>query len=204
MVPKTPLVHPQRYFEAHLDPLIPGLSVFALNYIGAILLLYAVIRLLLARTENVPPQLVGAFRDILITTVVIGAIVALIGLLVVAAIMHYLGGGADAESSFTDTVSVAAWSYAPELISVPIMYLVARIQLAEFALDATDPQRFINDVEAIEGATGVPGILVSLGVVAWSVFILAKGTAGVHAVDLQRTILPALLIGIGSLVLRLT
>lgn len=207
MGPKSPLVRPREYFETRLEPLGPGLGVFALYIVGMAIFSYAVIRLVFAQVENLPPEgqraMARALPQVLGTFVVILVVTAVIGLLVVAAIMHVFSASAESDGSFADAIAVAGWAYAPDVLAVPVNYLLAWRYARGLTLDGSDPETLVAQVESLQAPTGIAEGLLALVVVAWSVYILAYGTAGTHDADIEQTILPALLVGVGSLLFRL-
>lgn len=199
MAPRTPLLHPREYFEHRSDALVTGSVVFALHVIGSVLLLLALIYTLLGRAEGLPPEAWDAVWGVVPPFLLFFVAVAVGSLLLVAAVMHFVVGG---DGSYGDAVAVAGWSYAPELLSIPVDYLIAQYRLAGVSFDGSDPARFTAELEALEEPTGIGDALLALIVVGWSVHILAKGTAGSHGVDVGKAIAPALLIGVVSFVLR--
>lgn len=207
MSPSTPLLRPLAYFEARSDPLGPSLAVFGGYVLGMVVFIWAILRLFIAQIENLPPEGQQAFSrvfpQVLGSFVGIFVVVSLIGLAVVAAIMHYGSGGSETAGSYGDAIAVAGWAYAPNLLALPVQYLLAWFHVRSLTLDGSDPRMLAAQVEAIQQPTGGAEILVTLVVVIWSVYILARGTAGTHEVDDARTILPALLVGAGSFVMTL-
>ena len=202
MAPKTPLLDPHTYFDAYRDPFIAGMAVWLAHVIGWMIAIFAILRLFISRIEGLPP---GAGREVyreFVPMVFLFAILAVLALLVVAGIMHTLSRYAGGTGSFGDALAVAGWSYAPDLIELPITYLAAWWQMRDMRLDASEPQQFLPEVEAAIEPTGGLMILTSLGVVVWSVYILAKGTAATHELPVGKTIWPALLIGFGAFVFR--
>lgn len=200
--PRTPLLSPETYFDRHPNPVLPGLGVFAAYALGTVVGLYAAVSLLLGRIENAPPALERAMNDVLGTLAVLTLVIAVIALLVVAAVMHYLVGGSGTDGTYGDAVAVAGWAYAPDAISVPINYLLLRRDLSRQSFDGSDPEVLQAQLEAMQDPSGVGSLVVVVFAVGWSVYILAGGTAGTHDVDLGTAVGPALLVGIGSLLLN--
>lgn len=202
MPPKTPLFRPKAYFERARDPVIGGLGVFVLYVIGSIVGFGAIASLVLGQIDDPPAGLRSAMTELFLLTAIISIVVAVIALLVVAGIMHLFTSGPDAEGSFWDAIGVAGWAYAPEIASLPLLYLYARWRIGQLSIDGSDPELAVQQMESLQDPSGV-GLLITLGVVAWSVYILAKGTSGTHDVDVGKALLPALLIGVGSFLLSL-
>lgn len=207
MSPRTPLLRPLEYFETRPDPLGSGLVVFGIYVLGMAVFIYAVLRLFMAQIENLPTEGQRAFSrvlpEVLGTFVGLFVVLSVIALAVVAAIMHYGSGGPETAGTYGDAIAVAGWAYAPNLLALPVQYLLAWYDARSLTLDGSDPQVLSAQVEALQQPTGPGEILVTLLVVVWSVYILARGTAGTHEIDDARTILPALLVGIGSFLMSL-
>lgn len=202
-MPSTPLISPYTYFKTHDNPLAIGLLVFAVSLVGTILLVVANIQLVLAQTEDLPSEAVQVINSVLGMTVIALLFVAVFSLLLVAAIMHYGSGGSETDGTLLSAVGVAGWSYAPDLLALPIDYLLTRYYIRDMTFDGSDAQTFAAELEALDGTLGLLDGLLALGIVVWSVYILAKGTAGTHDLSVEDTIVPALVIGIGSLLFRL-
>lgn len=198
-----PLLRPEAYFDRHPNPLPAGLGVFALHVVGTIVLVYAAVSLLLARIENAPAALESAMYDAMGTVVVISLVIFVVALLVVAGIMHHLVGGSDTDGTFGDAIAVAGWSYSPEVVSLPVDYLLMRREFDRLSFDGSDPAVLQSQLEAAQDPTGLGSTIVLLLTVAWSVYILAKGTAGTHDVDVRTALGPAVVVSLGSLVLAL-
>ena len=202
MSPRTPLLRPQSYFERHPSPLAPALGVFAVYVIATLVMLYALVSLLLAQIQDAPAGLERAMYEHLGTFVLVYLVIAFVALLLVAGIMHFLSGG-ESDGTFGDAVAVAGWAYAPEAIALPIIFLNTRREISQLSFDGSDPQVLATQFEAVEDPTGIVPLFITLCVVVWSVFILAKGTAGTHGVDVAKTLWPALLVGFSSLLFSL-
>lgn len=198
MPPMAPLFNPEEYFASRGSTLLSGLAVFALNVIGTILVIWLTAQLLVNRMNSLPPGLDRALFNVIGTMAIVIVVVSLIALLVIAAIMHVPARG---DGTFVDAMAVAGWSYAPDVIVLPISFLVARWRIRQLPTNLST-REFTTQVQMIESSIGVPDVVISLFVVGWSVYILAKGTAGTHDVDVRKTIVPALVIGVGSLILR--
>lgn len=195
--PFTPLVRPREYFENRDDALRPGLSVFA-AYVALIgVFMYAVLRLFKANIVNAPPAFESALNDAFGTIFLMVIIISVLALLSISAVLHWLTGGSDRIGPFRETVAVAAWAYAPNILSLPVDYLLYRYDLAGVTFDGSNPAAIEAQMEALQrGAAGWPSILLSALVVLWSVYILAYGTAGTHDIAVSRAVLPSGLIGL--------
>lgn len=195
--PFTPLVRPREYFEQRDDALRPGLGVFA-AYVALIgVFMYAVLRLFTANVVNAPPAFESALTDAFGTIFLLVIVISVLALLSIAAVMHWLTGGSERIGPFRETVAVAAWAYAPNVLSLPVDYLLFRYELSGVTFDGSNPATLQAQVEALRrGAAGWPSILLSVLVVLWSAYILAYGTAGTHDIAVSRAALPAGLIGL--------
>lgn len=207
MAPLSPLFSPQAYFADRLDPLPSGLGVYGLYVLATAGFFYAVLQLFIAQIQDLPPDGQRALTHALpqVFGAIVGSFVvlSLVALLVTAAIMHYAIGGPESAGSFRDAVAVAGWAYAPDILALPVRYLLAWFDARAITLDGSDPAVLSAQIEAVQQPSGGMAFLVTVVVIAWSVYVLARGTAGTHEVDGSRTVLPALLIGLGALVLSL-
>lgn len=203
MAPTGPLINPERYFEQHPDPLRPALAVFVAYVVGSLGALYAGKELLLAHVENPPEGFEEALNWAVFDVAFFTVLFSVIGLPLVAALMHYVGGGTEGDGTFRDTLAVAGWAYAPNLLALPVGYLLLRREITNAALDAADPQALLRQFESIEAATGIGSLLLLLAVTTWSVYILAWGTVGTHDIDDTRPRKVSLFIGVVSFVLGL-
>ena len=199
---RTPLLRPKSYFEPHLYPLAPALGVFTVYVIATLVTIYALVSLLLVQIQDGTAGLERAMYDYLGTVILVYLVIAFVALLLVAAILHFLSGG-ETDGTFGDAVAIAGWAYAPDVIVLPIIYLDARREISQLSFDGSDPQVLATQFEAIEDPTGIVPLLITLCVVVWSVYILAKGTAGTHVVDVAKTLWPGLLVGFGPLLFAL-
>lgn len=206
MAPRTPLYRPREYFERHPDPIVPWLGAFGVYLAASAVFSYAVVRLFFSRIENLPPEgrraLDRALPEAMGRILVILLVVALVSLLVVAAVVHLLSGGSG-DGSFADAAAVAGWAYAPDALSLPVKYAVAWYHVRDVTLDGSDPAALAARAEQVEALTGPVDALLALVVVGWSVYVLAYGVAGTHDLDVSETAGAAVLVGIGSLLLRL-
>ena len=80
-----------------------------------------------------------------------------------------------------------------------MIYRLFWFRTRDTTFDGSDPGDFAADLDTVE-FVGAPEVLVTVAAIAWSVYILAKGTSATHDVELAATLGPALLIGIGALV----
>ncbi|WP_435348828.1 YIP1 family protein [Haloarchaeobius sp. HRN-SO-5] len=201
MVPYTPLVRPKEYFEGRRDVLMPAMGVFAVYVVGGVLLMNALVNTLVAQIERPPAGLDAALNQVMGTVVFMSVIIAIVALLVVAAIMHYLSGSGQF-GAFSDAVAVAGWAYAPNAIFIPLQYGYARNQIRQLSFDGSDPAVLARQFEAVQSQFTAVSMVLHLLIVAWSVYILAKGIAGTHDCTVDETIGPALLVGVGALVMQ--
>lgn len=201
--PRTPLVRPREYFEHRDDALRPALAVFA-AYLGLIgVFMYAMLRLLRANVVDAPPAFESALTDAFGTLFLAVGVVSVLALLSIAAVIHWLTGGSDRIGPFRDTLAVAAWAYAPDVLSLPVNYLLFRYGRSGVTIDGSTPTTLDAQQLLQHGAAQWPTILVPGLVVLWSVYILAYGTAGTHDVAVSRAALPAGLVGLVAFLLSL-
>lgn len=207
MSPVSPLFRPYEYFDTRPEPLASGLVVFGLYVLGTAAFVYAVIRLFVGQIENLPPEgqraLSRVVPEVFGAFVGLFVVLAVVAVVLIAAVMHYAIGGPETAGTFADAVAVAGWAYAPDVLTIPVRYLLAWYHAQTLTLDGSDPEVLSAQVEAAQQPSGGVELLLTLIVIAWSVYILARGTAGTHDVDDSRTILPALLVGLGALVMSL-
>lgn len=182
--PRTPLLFPGRYFERTDDPLPSGLAVFAVYLVGTTAYTYLVFQHVLDSFLSRPVGLERAIGSYLPTTLFFAAVSSCVALLVVAAVLHFGSGRIEARrGEFRDAVAVAGWGYAPNVLVLPVAYLYVREQLEGLTLRASDLDSVSAEVEAVQSATGEVHLLLTLVVVAWSVYVLGYGIAATHDVD---------------------
>lgn len=202
MPPKTPLVDPSNYFAQRTNVLTEGSLVFGFHLLGDLLLLFLVIRALLQRIDVTVPS--DAWMTVLGPVVLVSVVFYLVAWLVVAAIMHYLSGGSDTAGSYTDALAVTGWAYAPEVLVLPLNWLLVRREIAELRLEGESVGAVIAELEAVQnGMFGLPDLVILLAVTVVSVYILAFGVAATHDVPVPKALGPAAIVGIGSIVLAL-
>ena len=199
MPPRTPLIYPKEYFESRTNYVRPGLGAFLLYAIGSIAFVFLIVRLVIARAEDLPDGTATEAYNLLWESVALLFFGMVIGLLVVAAIMHFLGGWGSREGRFGDSVAVAGWAYIPDLLAAAVIYVLFWFRTRDTTFDGSDPEALAADLDTVE-FVGAPEAVVMIAAIAWSVYILAKGTSATHDVELAATLGPALLIGIGALV----
>lgn len=202
MAPNTPIIHPTTYFETQHSALPASVIVVATYIVLSLLVKFATTRLILDHTANLPPGFDPMRESIVISVIVSTALFTIIMLVGSTAIMHY-GSSGTMDGSFTDTLAVAGWAYAPHALAMPLSYLYTRATIPS-TIDASDPETFEAHFAAAQvDEYGVVPILTLAIVCAWSIYILTYGTAGSHDIDRRDTILPALLIGLGAFALGL-
>ena len=201
MSPKTPLRRPYEYFEDKLHPLASGVFVFLGHLLVDLVSFGLIFWLFLSQIENAPASFTNALGELLFGFLIMSVIIYVLAWLIVGAIMHLLSGG---EGSYTDALGVAGWAYAPEIITAPVSMVIAWRYVQGLDLDWENQAQFRAEIEAIESASHDPlAVLIVFVVVLWSVYILAKGTAATHEVPVSKTVLPAVLVGVGSLALTI-
>ncbi|MGQ3411631.1 Yip1 family protein [Natrinema sp. LN54] len=202
MPPRTPLFDPGGYFSARENARRDGLLAFALFGAANLVFIYAVVRLVFDQVTGLPQGVRSQAFSIVIPMTAFSLVIAW---LVVAAVMHWLGGSGSSTGTFGDALAVAGWAYVPDLLGLPLKYLFARSKIESLSIDATDPSQFAAEVEAVQAELGlaVVPLLVQVVAVGWSVYVLAGGTAETHDVSLESAAGAAALIGIGSVTLTL-
>lgn len=204
MSPRTPLLDPEGYFTDRPDPFLIGAGVLALHVIVDLALVSLLIDFMLSEIDGITAAERSQVRSELNRILFLAIIVYLIAWLVVAAVMHFGVGGSSAEGTYGDALGVAGWAYAPEVLAAVPTYLYARQVIGDLSLDASEPGALEAEAEALAaGATSGPLVVLLLVVTVWSVYILAKGVSETHNVALGRAMLPAVVVGVGSILLTL-
>ncbi len=196
-----PLVYPREYFSK-VDPLSQGALLFLGYFVATILLFMVTLQLLLSRIENAPTGLTGQVFGQLLGVIFFTFIIMLIAWIVVAAVMHFVGG-ASGDGSFEDALGLAGFAYAPELLTMPIGMAFIWLETRDLRFDGSDPAEMARQVDELQAHAFGPGLLLTLLVTVWSVFILARGIQGTHDADSQSAWTAALIVGIGSILLTL-
>lgn len=203
MAPRTPLFAPHQYFKSTQSPLIYGVFVFSGYVIGSVLAVWLIAFWLLDSVENPP---VGINRELFSLVPLLFVVTVLFGiaaLLLIAAVMHYFLPTKHS-GTFGQAVAVAAWAYAPNLVSLPIQVGWGWYQIRDVTFDTDDPARFAEKAEAyVDSLSTVPDLVLTVAVIGWSVWILTDGIRATHEVDRSDAIIPALIVGGGSLVLAI-
>ena len=203
MSPRTPLVDSRAYFESRSRPLASALGVFSIYVLIEFAAVVWLAFWLLGRAEDLPQAAYQAMWGLIPGMFVGYIVVVILAISVVTVIMHYWGS-AGKDGSLSHTLAVAGWSYAPNLLAVPISLAWTRYDLRTLTIDGSDPATFQAEIDRIsQDITGVVDFGIELVVIGWSVVILAHGVAAIHDVDTSQTWPPAILIGIGALLLSL-
>lgn len=194
------MLYPRRYFERVDDPLSHGLTVFAVYFVGTVALAYLSVRGVFQRIPDPPAGLEQQLSGLLFVTALFAAVIACIALLLIAAVMHYGSGvSPDDRGEYRDAVAVAGWAYAPNAIALPVSYLLVRRKLRQLSFDATSPEALEAELQAVQSPNGLQ-VALTLAVVAWSVYILAYGTAETHDADPRETLVLAAVVGVFAFV----
>jgi len=202
--PRTPLLKPHEYFTATERPLETGIGVLVSHYVADMVVFFFVAQLILRQVTDLPSGVSDWLTRLLVITALVAIFVYALAWLIVAGVMHVWLGGRESEAAFRDALAVAGWSYAPEVLTAPLALAIAWNQLRDLALDGSDPERLSEQIEAAESLTTDPlGIALLLFITAWSIYILARGTAATHDVPASEAFLPALFVGIGSILLAI-
>lgn len=203
MPPRTPLLKPHEYFTTTERPLETGVGVLVLHYVADMVVLFLVVQLVVRQATGLPSGAVDQLTRFLVITTFLAILIYAVAWVIVAGVMHVWVSSADgSDAQFTDALAVAGWAYAPEVLTAPLALGVVWNNIRGLSLDASDPERLSEQVEAAESLAGDPlGLLLLLFVTAWSVYILARGVAGTHDVPVGTALGPALVVGLGSLIL---
>lgn len=203
MSPLTPLVDPSGYFDDRSNPLPRGALIFGLYALTQVLFVYSVMQLLLEQIDGLDAGLRSQLSSQLTLVVLFGLVGVVIAWLVVAGVMHVLAGSGT--GTFGDALGVAGWAYVPEIVTLPLSYYFARSEIESYSFDGSDPQRLVEQLQAAEAEMQLTGtsVLLLLLVTGWSVYILADGVSSTHDVPVRKAALPAVLVGIGSLLFTL-
>ncbi|QSX01029.1 Yip1 family protein [Haloterrigena alkaliphila] len=207
MAPRTPLFDPAEYFArtSRATAQNRGIGVFVLFVVLEIAWLSVAIRLLFAQVHDLGPRLEQQIMSAITGIIVITTIVIVIAWLVVAAIMHYGTSGSNGPGTFTDALSVAGWAYAPELVSLVPSALYGWWTVRQLSFNGSDPDRLAAEFDSVasQAGMGIVPILLVLATTVWSVYILTYGIAETHDVPVDRAVTPAVVVGLGSVVLFL-
>lgn len=104
----APLVRPREYFSSTLDPLHRGSLVFVAYFVSVVVLVVFTIELLLNRLIGAPPGVRSQVYGYLIPFILLSLLVFTVAWLVVAAVMHVIGGAAG-DGEFLDALGLAGW-----------------------------------------------------------------------------------------------
>ncbi|ELY51729.1 YIP1 family protein [Natronolimnohabitans innermongolicus] len=202
MSPKTPLLGPAEYFASADDPLPVGMAVFAL-YVLATVGLGVVSVALLATQPADPPATVELLETVghvvFITGIDLGIAIA-----AVTIVVHRFSGGSF-DGTIGWTLAVVGWSYAPNLLAVPIeLAFTIAGNLGESDASAIAVLD-LGDGHVAFSSTGVApiGLIPLLAVTIWSVYIIGYGVAAANDVPVRSAMGVAILVGIGSLLTSL-
>jgi len=134
---------------------------------------------------------------------VVSAILHVIAWLVVAAVVHYGSGGSRTAGTFADALTVSGWAYAPNVVAFPPLFLCQWHRVRQRSFDGSDPARLATEFDAIQAEMTMSSFsfLVSILVTAWSMYILAYGIAETHDVPIETAAMPAIVVGVGSVLL---
>ncbi|SDK45681.1 YIP1 family protein [Natronorubrum texcoconense] len=194
MPPRTPLFDPAGYFETRSETLQQGLAVFVAYTLLEVVWLSVVIWQLF-----VPDNTLAMTLNLLVTSATLGGIT----LLVVAAIMHFGSGGANASGSHTDAVAVAGWAYAPNIVVFVPTALYGWRQLQQLTYTTFTPEELTADIAAVPALSELAAVQLITAFIAilWSIYLLTHGISKTHSVLPKITVVPAFFIGIGSFIL---
>ncbi len=178
-----------------------ALAVFALyavvNVVGLLLATELVLEAMEGAPAGVRDELYGIVGELAVAVVAL----TVVAWIVVGAILHLIGG-LGTEGDVVDSLIVAGWSYAPEVVTFPLAATLIVGQLAGMTIDASDPSVLAAEAERVMGGGAfLPAVALQVAVAAWSVVIMAKGLLGLHEADPARAWAAALLVGVGALVL---
>lgn len=194
-----PLIRPREYFQNTNGVFGEGAIVLGGYFVATMLLLVVVLEMLIRRVEGAPSGLRSEMIPLLFGTGFFAAIFILVAWVVVAAVMHFIGGfGTD--GSYKHALGLAGWAYTPEIISTPVHWFLIWLELRGVRFDGSDPAVFRSQIEEFQSVAGPDfGLVVLIGVVLWSMFILARGVQGTHDAEATSAWFAAGIVALGSL-----
>ncbi|AGB17186.1 Yip1 domain protein [Halovivax ruber XH-70] len=205
MAPRTPLRNPKAYFSANSQPFGTGVSVFLVYAFASLVVAFVVIQHVFDQISGLSPEQERVLNSLVPSLLFFVAIGFLIAWLVVAAIMHFGSGSSSNGGSFGDALGVAGWAYAPELLFLVPQVVYSWNRISALDLDGSDPARLSNRANelATQASTELVPIACLLVTTAWSVYILSYGVSETHDVSLDTAMVPAVIVGVGSIFLTL-
>jgi hypothetical protein len=137
----------------------------------------------------------AAIGPLIASAVVPILLVAVVGLGVRIAAMHWLAGRKAETGSIETTIVVCCWSYAPLTLELGVVALLrwSRAQTKEFVV--LYPADFAANFDSVFSEIGWAEQVVAVLAVAWSVYVLADGVAATHGVERRQTFSVAVAIG---------
>lgn len=202
--PRTPLIDPSGYIKAVGDPFRHGVFVFIGYSLGVVISLWLIMEWIIVRIDPLAPEVRPTWYRLFIPLAIMFFIVTVVSWLIIAGVIHLVVGGSKTEGSFEEALGIAGWSYAPELVSLPVTVGIAYLDLRGVSFDGDNPERAIQELEALTmDATGLFGIVLFLLVTVWSVYILAEAVTETHEVARDRAWLAAIIVGVGSVLVHL-
>jgi hypothetical protein len=177
MAPRTPLLHPERYFEARGFDLAPATGAVVAAALSPVLAFVGFGVVLADRFRSAGhPEAASAVWTVF-GNYVVGIVFALgVAWVLTAGILHVLARAVVGhDGRFGETLAVAGWGTAPTVASS----LVALALLVTVVGDAamTSPEAFADQFSAELAGTGPLRTIVSFLVAVWQTYVYANGLA---------------------------
>lgn len=177
MAPRTPLLHPKRYFQQHGFDLRPAAAAVGVAILSVVLAFagFGVVladRLRTAGHGGAANEVWRVFGPYLVGVV----FVLLLGWLLAAAIVHLIARAAlSHDGRFEQTLAVVGWGTAPTALTslVAFAFLVAAVGDASMA----SPEAFAQQFQAGLDSSSVLQNAVGFLVAGWETYIYANGLA---------------------------
>ncbi|SFS46839.1 YIP1 family protein [Halostagnicola kamekurae] len=201
MAPYTPLVRPRSYFETRPRPIGTAVGVFSLYLAGSIGTLYAVTSLLLERTWGLPADGERVVFDAINASNLRFVLRSVVLLALIAAVIHFLSGWDETDGTRADALCVAGWSFAPQIVALPIDFTVSWYVLRGRQFVFSDDAALSAQQTALGGTIETIAIPLALIVAAWTVYIVLDGAAAAYDVGRTETLAPAVIVGAVTILL---
>lgn len=201
MAPYTPLVRPRSYFETRPRSIGTAIVVFSLYLAGSIGTVYAVTSLLLERTWGLPPDGESAVFGAITASNLWFVLRSIVLLVLIAAVIHFLSGWDETDGTYDDALCVAGWSFAPQIVALPIDFTVSWYFLQDRQFVFSDDAALSAQQKALEATIETVAIPLALIVAAWTMYIIVDGAAAAYDVDRAETLGPAVIVGVATILL---
>src|SRR6056297_2800443 len=201
MAPRTPLRHPQPYFEERGFQFGPALAAVGAAAVALVLALLGFAALFSRRLSAAGHgDAANAVWDVVVSEL-FGAVLALFfGWLVVAGVLHLLVRVAVShDGSFGETLVVAGWATVPSVVSTLVSFVVLAVALTGASLSS--PEAFAEQFKSSVSSTGIVRAVVGLAVATWQLHVYGEGLT--VAFDDSAVWFPAAVVAYGGWLLTL-